>query len=879
MYCLTLVTTVIFMLALTETAHSQSIKDTSARDSTVLIDSLRLSDPTDADSVQKDTANIQSLEQRLGIRISRDALPAPVTAVASDSAVLHMAKNTFYLYGKAQVNYEDMQLNAGKITYYQNQNLVTAVPEFDTAGNPVGRPVFAQGQEKFTYDTLQYNFKSKRAIVRNARSQYGEGYVFSEQVKRNPDQSLYGLHSIYTTCALDTPHFGIRAKKIKVVPNQVIASGPANITIEQVPTPVFLPFGLFPITQGHKSGFRLPSYTIEEQRGLGLLNGGYYFYINDHVDLLVQGNIYSKGSWLVSGISTYSNRYRYEGAFNFSYAYEKTGEDFEASARRSRDFIINWQHRSHEKSRPGVTFNASVDAGTGTFYQNNTYDVNQITRNQLQSSISYAKAWQNKPISLSVAGRHSQNTGTGQVDVTLPEFNFFISQLNPFQGQAASGTRWFDKITATYNFSATNTISFIDSLFSLDRLSTTDFRNGAIHTVPISASYNVLRFFNLTFNTTYREFWMPQQSYRYYNPINERVDTLSRRGFFTARDFNAGTGVSTRIYGLKMFRKGKLAGIRHVITPNAGFMYTPDFARAPFRYGYRTIIDPAGSPVYVSPYEASVVGTPGHGNFGRYSSNLTYGLNNNLQIKVRTNDSVGTKNVTLIDGLSVNGAYNLSADSFKWSPVSVNFRTNILNIISVTASANFTPYVYDTAMSRYIDRTLLDAGRGLAQFQEGNISVGGSLRSVTDEAKKKAERSMNADEFNRMMQMGRYDDYADFDVPWNLTFNYVTRVRKYFNTTTRKDTTEYDNSVTFSGDVNLTPRWKFLLTSGYNFYTKDLSMTQFTLIRDLHCWEMRLQAVPFGSRKFYFFTLNVKAQILQDLKLVRRRDFRDSAVF
>ncbi|RYD58684.1 MAG: LPS-assembly protein LptD [Sphingobacteriales bacterium] len=869
------------MLLLTKSTQAQVVRDSIVTDSVVAVDSFSLEDSSVYDdSTAKDTAAIQSLEQRLGIRISKDALPAAVTATAADSAVLHMAKNTFYLYGKAQVNYEDMQLNAGKITYFQNDNMVTAVPEFDTAGLLVGRPEFKQGQEKFTYDTLQYNFKSKRAIVRNARSQYGEGYVFSEQVKRNPDQSLYGLHNIYTTCALDTPHFGINAKKIKVIPNRVIASGPANIVIEQVPTPLFLPFGLFPITQGHKSGFRLPTYTIEAGRGIGLLNTGYYFYLNDHVDLLLQGNIYSKGSWLLSGVSTYSNRYRYQGALNFSYAYEKIGEEFESDARRSRDFIINWRHQSDQKSRPGVSFNASVDVGTGSFYQNNTYDVNQITRNQLSSSIAYSKAWQNRPFSLSLASRHSQNVGTGQVDVTLPEVAFFVSQFNPFQGKNATGNKWYDKITAQYTFSAVNKVSFTDSLFNLDSLVRNNgFQHGAIHTVPISAAYNVLRFFQLNFNTTYREYWLAQQSYRFYNQNEEREDTISNTGFFTARDFNFGTGLSTRIYGLKMFRKGKVAGIRHVITPNVGFVYTPDFARAPFRYGYRTILNPAGAPVYISPYETSVMGAPGYNNFGDYSSNLTYGLNNNVQIKVRTNDSVGTKNVTLIDGLSVNGAYNLAADSFKWSDVSVNFRTNIMDIISVSASANFSPYVFDTSRGSRIDRTMLDAGKGLARFTNGNIGVDASFRSITEEAKKKRERAPNADEFNRLMQLGRYDDYADFDVPWNVSLRYLMNVNRRFNTNSRRDTTEYDSNISITGDVNLTSRWKFLLTTGYNFTSKDLNLTQITLIRDLHCWEMRLQAVPFGNRKFYFFTLNVKAQVLQDLKLVRRRDFRDSNVF
>lgn len=848
------------------------------RDTVTTADTLRLTDTVSVDSAASASHDRMSLEQRLGIRISPDALPSPVTAVAKDSAVLNMADNVFYLYGKAQVNYEDMQLNAGTVTYYQERNLVAAVPEFDTLGLAIERPSFAQGQEKFTYDTLQYNFKSKRAIVRNARSQYGEGYVHSEQVKRNPDQSLYGSRSIYTTCALDTPHFGIYAKKIKIIPNRVIASGPANFHIEDVPTPLFLPFGLFPITQGQRSGFKLPTYTIEPVRGLGLRNGGYYFYINDHVDLLLTGNIYSKGSWLVNGTSTYNSRYRYNGMLTFSYTDEKRGEKFEPNYYATKDFLINWQHRSDQKARPDLQFSASVDAGTGSYYQNNTYDAAQIVKNQMRSDITLVKSWPNKPYSMSIAARHSQNTASGEVDVTLPEVNFFLSQFNPFQGRNSTGQRWYEKISFQYSMTGINTIRFIDSTFSLARLSTRDFRNGIAHSVPMSANYNLFRFFTLGINANYKEYWLTEQIYQYYNSSDGGLDTINRRGFYTARDFNTSANITTRIYGLKMFKKGKLAGIRHVVYPTVGIAYTPDYAAAPFRYGYQTIMDASGQYVYRSPYETSVVGAPGFGNFGKFSSNLTYGLNNNLQIKVRTKDSIGSKNITLIDGFSINGSYNIAADSFNWSPVSMNFRTNILNLVNITGDATFDPYVYDYEQRRRINRTVVDAGRGLLRFNRAGIGLDANFRSLTKTNEEREKAKKNSDEYNRIMQYGRYDDYTDFDVPWNLTLRYAFQVRKEPLNEAKKDTLIFDNNINGTVEFNITKRWRLNINTGYNFVSKDLNITEIRLFRDLHCFEMELSAIPFGANKYYSFRINVKAQVLQDLKLIRRRDFRDAAL-
>lgn len=835
-------------------------------------------DPARQDTTRA-AATDSSLESRLGIVISPDALPSPVTTKAKDSLVLDMKTNLFHLYGEAEVIYEDLNLKANEITYDQNTGMVTA-----TAGERIKnadslRAAFKQGSELIYFDNLQYNFKSKRAMVRNARTQYGEGYIISEQVKRNPDQSIFGFRSVYTTCDLDTPHYGIRARKIKVIPNQVAVAGASNLEVEQVPTPLFLPFGLFPITQGQRSGFRLPAYTIEEARGLGLTNGGYYFYLNDYVDFLVTGSIYSKGSWMANGISTYANRYRYSGTLGVSYAYNKNGESYEPGASISRSYWINWTHRSDAKARPGQSFNAGVSIGSSDFFSLNSYDVNQIVNNQYQSNISYSKVWEGKPLALTVAARHNQNTQTRQYDITIPEINFTVSQITPFRRKKQIGApKWFEKINTGYTLNALAQTTFYDTAFQLNTLGLNDFQKGITHSIPLSATYNVFRFINLSLNADYKEYWLFDRTYKAYNPLNGGIDTTFNRGFYTARDFGSGANLSTRIYGVKFFKKGKVAGLRHVLEPRVGFNYTPDYAASPFGYYYQTSLSEDGKLEYRSPYESSIVGVPGRGQYGNYSSSLSFGLNNNLQLKLRertTGDSAATtKNISLIDGLNISSAYNLAADSFNWSPIALSFRTSILNKLNITAGATFDPYDFDYDLGRRSTGLLVDRGRGLARFQRANVSLDASLNGGSKGPT--GNREGNED-LNRMLGNGGYGNYVDFAIPWNVHLVYSMNVQKNYRTyILGGDTLLYTQNLMVSGDFNLTPRWKLAVNTGYDFTSKSLTITSIDIYRDLHCWEMRLNTIPFGDRKSFNFSLNVKASILQDLRLQRRRDYRDA---
>ena len=866
-----------------QTGRKDSLATDTAKHKVIAGDSLKIAPVADslalADSSRSDSTKVISKEEELGIKISKDALPAAVITSAKDSAVLNMKQSQFYLYGDAKANYEETAIQSGVLIFNQKTNVLSAIPQLDTAGKKISVQEFKQGEETFTYDTLKYNFKSKRAIVRNAHSKYGDGFVISEQVKRNPDESIYGLRSIYTTCNLDHPHFGIRAKKIKVIPGRIIASGPANLEIMDIPTPLFLPFGMFPIKQGQRSGFILPTYTLEERRGLGLQKGGYYFAVTDNLGIISQFDIFSKGSWAVFTTAQYASRYRYNGSLAVNYAYQKWGEVYEANSSISKDFNVTWTHQVDAKAHPGTSFSASVNFGTRSYNALNGMNINASLNNQYNSSISYGKTWVGKPYSLTIAARHSQNTLDGSLSITLPDINFNLGQFSPFQRKEMTGTpRWYEKITVSYSVSAMNRLNTYDSLFSLQTIAFNDMDNGIKHNASIQATYNLFRHFNWSISVPYTEYWNTRQLYTRYNPNTDRIDSTARTGFFASRDFSVTSGLTTRIYGMKQFKKGKIAGIRHVITPGIGFTYQPGFARPPFEYMYEHI-DKDGFLTYVSPYTSSPIGGPSLAN---NQGSVNFSLGNTLQMKVRNRDSTGkagTKIISLIDGFNIGGNYNLFADSIRLSNISMNFRTSILQIFNIQASASFDPYKHDI-QGRQTGQYLISAGGGLAKLATAQAGLSMTFRGEKKNKEEQKEAEKNNGEVKRLLQNGGYNDYYDFNIPWNLSVSAGVNMSRSYNNKNGGDTVIYSPNLAFNGGFNLTERWKVDVTSGLQFIgfqkIRLTEATQINISRDLHCWQMSLNLVPFGFYRSFNFTLQVKSAVLQDLKLTRRRAYQDA---
>ena len=875
--------TILLLMVLQLWSFNKSLAQTAPKNDRDSLDSVTAAQVMASDSLSVDSTShsdsvitVADKEKAWGIKFADDALPAAVSSTADDSAVLDIGQKIFYLYGNATAGYQDIKVTSGQLVYHQNDNILEAVPVMDTAGKIISTQKFDQGSEQFTYDTLRYNFQSKRAIVRNARTQYGEGFVISQQVKRNPDESIYGWKSIYTTCDLPHPHYGIRANRIKVVPNQLIASGPANLEIEDIPTPLFLPFGLFPIKKGQHSGFILPSYTMEERRGFGLQRGGYYFAVNDNLGIITQFDLFSKGSWAFFSTAQYARRYHYNGSLSLSYSYNKIGETFEPTSSINKDFLVNWQHQVDPKAHPGSTFSASVNFGTSKYNQNNGMDnYNNILNNQYSSSIAYSKTWAGKPYSLTMALRHSQATQTHQVTVTIPELNFNLGQFTPFQRKIMVGSpKWYEKISVTYSISERNNWNFIDSTLNLNNIRFQDFNNGILQTLGISASYKILRYFTLTFNVPYNEYWNTKQSYFHYNPGTNYIDTATNMGFFATRDFNLSAALSTRIYGLKMFKKGKIMGLRHVMTPTVTATYTPGFAHDPFGYMYETI-DQYGYSSYQSPYRLSPFGGPLNPN---NSGTVNFSLGNTLQMKVRQQqgDSATSKNISLIDGLGLSANYDLFADSFNMSMINLNFHTSLFNKINVSANAVFDPYVYENG--RKTPEYLINNGGGLAAFRSANFSFGFSAQADEKDKGNVDSAANHNEEVSRLLGNGGIDDYYNFNIPWNLSVNggmsIIRQIRRG-----KTDTTIFSPNLTFSGGFNLTERWQVNFSSGLQFTGLnkiEMGLTNINISRDLHCWQMALNIVPFGYYRSFNFVLRVKASVLQDLKLVRRRSYQDN---
>lgn len=819
----------------------------------------------DSISANKDSPNV---------KISKDALPSKVITHAKDSLVLDIDSMLFYLYGDAKVSYEKITVSSGQMVFNQKSNVMTARPLFDTSGKKISHQEFTQDQEKFTFDTLQYNFKSKRALVRNAHSQYGEGFIISEQIKRNSDESIFGYRNIYTTCNLPHPHFGIRAKKIKVIPNRLIASGPANIEIMDVPTPLFLPFGVFPITEKQRSGFLLPTYTIEERRGVGLQDGGYYFSINDYLGLITQFNVFSKGSWGTNATLQYNKRYQYSGNFSVRYLYTKMGEAFDSDGSISKDFRVSWSHNVDGKARPGTSFSASVNFGTSSFnYLNGDQDINNVLNNQYSSSISYSKQWIGKPYSFTAALRHSQNTQSHLVTVTLPEMNFNLGQFSPFQRKNRIGSaKWYEKISVTYSVGAVNNWNFVDSNLKFDQIHLNDFGYAIKHNAAVSASYSLMKYFTWSMSAPYTEYWNFRQEYRNYDPNSQLTDTFIKNGFFPTRDFSFSSSLSTRIYGIKLFKKGKVMGVRHVINPSINASYQPGFAHSPFNYLY-PITNQDGTINYLSPYAYTPFGGPTNPNS---VGSIGFSVGNTLQMKMRPSDTTKqARKVSLIDNLSINGSYNLFADSLNMSNINVTFRTSIWEKVNVSANSSFDPYQYKGTVK--INRFLFQDG-GFVKLNHANISLGMSFMGKNKSPNKLDRAAENDDQVAEILRNDGYDDYYDFNIPWNLSinggigFNRNRRIDK-------PDTLIIRPNLTFNGGFNLTERWKVSFNSAVEFKSLreiNLGTTNINISRDLHCWQMSLNLVPFGFYRSFNFALQVKASVLQDLKLTRRKTYYDN---
>lgn len=814
----------------------------------------------------------------------KSSLEIPVEYEALDSIVLDMKSKKARLYGSAVVVYEDITLKADYIEVnFESKDVFARGVISDSSGKYIGRPEFADAGKVYEADTMKYNFDTKKGISYGVLTTEKDGYIHGKKVLRDSNENIYVKNAQFTTCNLPDPHFYILADKIKVIPKKQIITGPANLVIEGINTPLFVPFGFFPIPEKRKHGILFPNFGESPDRGFFVRGLGYYIPVNDYLDLQLKTDIYFRGSWGAAINSNYSRRYRYRGNFGFSYNRNEIGEPESPNYKVSNDYRLNWAYNRDSKAKPGSTFSANVNFVTSSFLKNNTSNYQDIISTNSTSSINYGKSLFNNKLNISLNSNIYQDLGNGDVNLTLPQFTANLSRQMLFTN-FYSKNETLKSFVKNLGFSYAGTfrneiqtkdttlISGVGELFGRGNPLNpsnflADFKNGASHSIPLSTSFKALKWVTVSPNFSFNEYWYFSTTEKTWD---SNLDTLLTNndisGFDRAYTYRGSIGLSTIIYGTKNFKTGKLKAIRHVVRPNASLAWSPDFNIGE-QNGYKQVqIDTIGTMSTYSIYENGLLGRPAGGAQGA----LNFGIGNNLEIKVQSRDTAdgGIKKVKIIESLNVGSGYNFLADSIKLSNFSVNGNTTILNKIRMNFRTTFDPYAYDSVGTKIYktDQYLWNTDKKLGQFTSSGISISTNLNPQA--FKKKTSEKINDAEMEYINS--NIQNYVDFNLPWSLNLNY-----NFNSTKTPLREAVVTQTVTFNGDLKLTENWKIGVSSGYDITRKELAFTSLEFFRNLHCWEMNFRWYPI-QRQMFEFTIRVKSSTLQDLKLNRRRSWWDS---
>lgn len=820
------------------------------------------------------------------IRMSKDTMDAVVRSQAEDSSVIIAGTKEMILYGKAKTDYKDMNIEAATIQFSQKTQLIKAYGATDSTGNIGSKPQFTQGDMKTVSDSIVYNFGTRKGLTQNTFLQQGEIFVNAKYIKNVDSVTAFARDARFTTCNLDTPHYAFRARRMKIINNKLAVTGRVYPEIEQVPIPmVFLPFGIFPLNRERHSGVLLPAFTSSEDFGLGLEGLGYYKVFGDHWDATTRANLYSYGGWSLNVASKYIERYKYSGTINVTFQSTRLlnrSASSEDEFTGSKSYMINWSHTRDTRARPGTSFSANVNFGSTRFNQyvlNNPY-VN--FQNQLSSSISYTKDFNGK-FNISVNMNHNQNSITRLVNMNLPTLNLNVITLYPFQKKDQVGTgKWYEKIGIGYSGNFQNQFSFYDTAFSTRRLLDT-LQYGATHSVPITISLPSVGPFTLSPGITYEERWYGQRNFKRWDSVNQRVDTTTQRGFYTARQMSFSLGVNTRIFGTYTFgENSNVVAIRHEVRPSFSISYHPDFQS---RYYYNTRVDTAGHVVRFSQFDGGIIGPFSEGTFG----GINFGIDNVLEMKVKDKHNLDTsatsktkyKKIKLLDGFGFNSSYNFLADSFQLGYFSLYARSTLFEKVNITASAQIDPYNTDNFGYRQ-NKLLFDPLRlKFGRITGGNVAVSTAFSSKSKDGKTDQNRQlpvdpfMTPDEQQRQLQYARANpaEFTDFNIPWTLSLSYSLNFTRVLKPDFTGFQTDVYSSVNFNGDFSLTPKWKVGATGYYDFKTGALTQLSSYISREMHCWQLSINVTPIGLYRSFNITFSPKSGILRDLKINRTRTF------
>jgi len=858
--------------------------------------------PILASKVSKDSVNItldslliKPINTKQQDSIIQDSIPKKkgllediMTYTATDYVSINQKEEKIYLYNEAKMLYQDMEITAGEIVINYAKNEVYARGIKDSLGEYTQAPIFKQGSDVVEPDSLIFNTKTQKALIFNSKTEQEGGLIISEITKKENDSVYFVNRAKFTTSDdPENPEYYILLRKAKIVPGKKVVTGLTNLFIADVPTPIGLPFAFFPLTKKRTSGVIFPTFGEDSNRGYNIQNGGYYFAINDYVDLAVLGDSYTNGSYGLRLQSAYALRYKFRGNLSFRFENLITSERGFPDYAKSSIYNIRWSHSKDGKANPNSSFSASVNLGSSTYFQQsiNQLNTSNFLNNTLSSSISYSKTFQTEPqVNLSLTATHSQNTNTESINMTLPTFQASVDRVFPFAPKVGSKKGIFQNINLQYNVRGENRIQTTDSLFFKKEMFE-DAKVGMQHSIPLSTNFKIFKYLSVSASTNFQETWTLKTINKTFDPNLLEVVTTENNNFDAFRTYNFSASIGTTIYGMFDFGEDKkIQAIRHVMRPSISYNISPAFNKY---YDTYEVVDADGTlieEVDFTRFEESIFGVPGN----NFASSIGFSLGNNFEAKVRDKDSTATeaKKIKLLNNLNFSTSYNIAGDSLKWSPVRMTGGTQILdNKMSINFGATLDPYALDNNNNK-INTFNIDNGGSLFRLTSANLTMNYTLSSKdfdTSKTENQAARDESLRSGGRDDDLfGRPEDFADqrlnsnednskedekpselfsYKMPWSLRIAYAVN---YSNT--RRQNEISSHSLMFSGDIDISPRWSIGASSGYDLKNKGVTYTQLRFERDLLSWRMNFSWVPFSTRSSWNFFIGIKSSILKDLK-------------
>ncbi len=800
-----------------------------------------------------------------------ETLGSKVTYNARDSIRYENKGKRIFLFGDAYVEYDNTSMRAEYIIIDNDKNIVKAYGRRDSTGAPVGNPLFKNGAEELAMDTIIYNLKSKKGKMYNVQTKQADLLIYGSEIKKDSNNVVYMKNLRCLPCQYSDGRTVFRATRAKIIPDDKIVTGPMYLEIAGVPTPLALPFGYFPNSKRRHSGLLLPFYGNSQQLGFYLKDGGFYWGISDRADMTIKGDIYTNGSFGLRTLNNYKTMYKYNGSLALGFSQFKSGEpEIPSTVTRQRSFSISWIHNQDNKNNPNYRFSSNVNVVTSRYNKFNALNTGQYLTNTFQSNINFTRLF--KTSSISINARHNQNTQTKLMQISFPELTYNINRFFPFRREGATHQNVLDKLGISYLLEARNTLSGYDTSIFKGNIPDS-LKYGIRHSVPISTNMTVFKYFTVTPSLNFSSVMYGKTTYRYLDYATNTLRTGVNRGFKAGYDANFSTSVSTKVFMDYIFRSKRIKQIRHLLIPSINYLYRPDFGQGQYGFWKDVYSDTTyKTKTRYSVFENNLFGGPAMGK----QNSVSFSLNNNVEAKIRKKTDTGYvyNKVTILQNVGITGGYNFAADSFNMSNFSVTGRTKVWKFFDLLFNSSFDPYAYNPVAGKRLKAYYISTDGRLARFVNGNIAINAAFSSSTIEKmmiKKQPDLTNGAEQGSTVNA-----DQKQQKLPWNLNVYYNINFLKAAIPPSSKETITKTQTLNFSGDIRVTKNWKIGMTSGYDFLNHNFSYTSLNLYRDLHCWEARIDWVPFGFRKSYNLSINLKTSMLSDIKIPRQRQWYDN---